>query len=265
MVDLVLERYSEVKEDLQVSISGFGEPLLWGGIYGFLKELKNRDITTEMNSNATELTEESALRLIGNLDYLQVSLNVPNAELFRKHKNSDTYEKVKKNLELFFELKGNQKPITDLRFLKFPETEPLISQALREWGPMLGKGDAVAVAEFENWMGAIDESVYGVKYDKSNPKKLRIICADLFGKYLTITKEGNTYACCFAVALPPDYPTMLGNIKYYTIMDLLLSWKREAQYRAQYDGKYLHQCGVCSKIRITPPMTRYMNPDEYYE
>ena len=130
---------------------------------------------------------------------------------------------------------------------------------------MLGKGDGITVAQLENWMGAIDESFFGVKYDYSNPDNLRIICGDLFGKYLTITKEGNTYACCFAVALPPDYPTMLGNIKDYTIKDLLWSFKREAQYKAQQNQKYLNQCAVCSKIRITPPSMRYVNPPEYYE
>ena len=194
MVDLVLERYAEVKEPLDVSISGLGEPLLWSGLFDFIDELKEMGITVEMNTNATELTEEKSRWLIGQLDRVQVSLNVPNAEMFKRHKNSDTYELVKNNLEVFFELKGDKKPVTDLRFLKFPETEPLIPQALKEWGAMLPPGDAVIVAEFENWMGAIDESHFGIKYDRTPPEHAVIICSDLFGKYLTITKEGNTYA-----------------------------------------------------------------------
>lgn len=265
MANLVLKRYAEIEEPLDVSISGFGEPLLWPGIFDFIDELKDFGITVEMNTNATELTGWAGKLLIGQLDRMQVSINVPNAEMFKRHKNSDTYEKVRDNLEQFFKLKGDSKPVTDLRFLKFPETEPLIPQAMKEWGRMLPKGDAIIVAEFENWMGAIDEHYFGITYDRTPPEHSVIICNDLFGKYLTITKEGNTYACCFAVALPEIYPTNLGNIKNHSIKDLLNSPNRIKQFNAQRKGKYLNQCDICSKIRVADPHTRYTNPDEFYD
>lgn len=263
MVDLVLKRYSEVKEPLRVSISGFGEPLLWKGVYKFIKDLKDMDIYIELNTNGSELTESAARQIMDVVDDIQISVSLPNAKLFKKHKGCDTYWEVRENIQHFFELKGTRKPVTTIRFLKFPETEPHLKKAIIDWALMLPEGDGIVEAEFENWMGAIDETFFGVSYPKA-PENMRVICADLLGKYLTITKEGDTYACCFAVALPPWHPTNLGNIKYYTIKDLLGSYKREALLKAQKNGEYLHQCGYCSKIRVIPPMQKWVNPPEFY-
>lgn len=243
---LLIKRILE-HENLRVSLSGFGEPLCYPRVIDFIKPLNEAGIFTEINSNGEDLVGSRAEGLIGLVDELQISLCLPTRELYKKHRKEDLYDKVKENVVNFLEMKGEKKPRVDLRFLSFPEANPFLTEAIREWAPILRKGGyGIRVAHFENWMGLIDEGEFDIEY-KPISKRVAPVCCDLFD-HLTITKEGDAYCCCMAIANPTDH-MYLGNIKDGSLQKIYDSPKREEYIEAHKKKRYDEMCANCSKIR----------------
>lgn len=244
--DLFIKRILE-HENLKVSLSGFGEPLCYSRIIEFLEPLNEAEIFTEINSNGEDLAGPRAEGLINLVNELQISLCLPTRELYKKHRNEDLYDKVKENVINFLDLKGEQKPRVDLRFLSFPETAPFLLESIREWAPIIRKGGyGIRVVYFENWMGLIDEKKYGIEY-RPISKDVAPVCSDLFD-HLTITKEGSAYCCCMAVANPTNH-MYLGNIKDNSLQEIYDNPRRKEYIEAHKEKKHPKRCLNCSKLR----------------
>lgn len=248
---ILLDRLEEYPGELAVSISGFGEPLTYSGVFNFMDELKSRrpDIILELNSNGALLDEYAATHLIDHLDELQISLNLPTRKLHDEFKGEGSYRKVYDNLTAFYLRKGNRKPKTDIRLLHFGQTKGAIKHAIMFWGLHIGAEEGVRNARFENWMGLIDESQFGIEYMR--PEEYTAVCNDLKGNHLTITKEGRAFACCFAIALPEGHFFELGNIRDHSLQELLDSEKIKTLREEQEKGIYTHECKSCSKPMVT--------------
>jgi len=254
MAEVAISRYQEA-QPLKVSISGMGEPLMWPGIYDFVDRVKELDVQLSMNSNAILLTKESE-RLIGALDELQINISLPTRELYKAYRGKDEFDTAMERLMAFYETKGDRKPDTEIRLLKFKNTEPYLKGFIRKYSPMLHEGDAIRVAYFQNWGGLIKESFFGVSYGEA-PPGYAVVCSDLLSRYLTITKEGNAFACCFAIAFPEDHPFKLGNIRENSILELLDSPKRAELRKFQAHRKYVNECAFCSKAKLGPDGAKF--------
>lgn len=272
MSELVIQRYEELDEPFTLSVSGFGEPLLYPGLMSWLQDVRHRcpEARIELNTNATLLDRKRAEWLIELVDEIQISLNIPfefdedGHELFKMVKGCD-YATVRRNIENFYEIKGEGKPETDIRILKTKYTVHRMKEILNDWGQMLPRGDAIRIAEFENWTGLIDERKWGVTYPDKREQMI-YICKDVDGTHITITKEGDTYACCHAIVFPEKHPFTLGNIKRKSIKQLLNSDWRKILFQMHKARKYLDACSTCSVLRVSPPDAglRYLNPEGFY-
>lgn len=226
MADLLIQRVSGLGEqyDLIISVSGFGEPTLYPGLMDFVCKVKSvSNASMRLNTNASLLHEIGTQIISSNcVDALTLSLNLPTEELFQKYTQTKDFTKVTGNITQFLHEKQDQKPATNLRFIKTPDAAPYLGEATRHWEKHLNNNDRVSIAELSNWGGLIGET------SKPRTGPCRYL-KNQAGKHLSITLDGYASICCFSIALKPDHPLVVGNIKDHSIEELLSLAKRRAR------------------------------------
>jgi len=115
--DLLAERISHSRTK-HVVFSGFGEPLLHPMLPAHVRRLR-REVKgrIQVNTNAMPLTKELSTKLVETgLDVLNVSYNGPERETYEQIMQGVQFERLKKNLEQFLEVRGRRKkPLLSLQ------------------------------------------------------------------------------------------------------------------------------------------------------
>ena len=112
----VLTALNDITTIKSVMFGGMGEPLLHKNIAAMLSLVKQKNIKTELLTNATMLNEKMAEELIETgLDMLWISVDGFDRSAYEKiHKGSE-FDVIIKNIEYFNKIKGNCK--TGLTFV----------------------------------------------------------------------------------------------------------------------------------------------------
>jgi sulfatase maturation enzyme AslB (radical SAM superfamily) len=115
--ELLAERISHSRTK-HVVFSGFGEPLLHPGLPAYVRRLR-REVKgrIQVNTNAMALTKELSTKLVETgLDVLNISYNGPEPEAYEQIMRGMQFEKLKRNLEQFLEVRGGRKkPVLSLQ------------------------------------------------------------------------------------------------------------------------------------------------------
>lgn len=250
MAETLLKRLGEFKRDYNICLGGIGEPLLYGSLIDFLTNLNMRTsgVPVTLFTNGILLDDKMTdlLLEIENIVGLVISLNIPTRDLYEKYHGNDTYDLVCKNIINFLDKKGDKKPATYVRLMKFNATMPHIEEAHQFWNQHISETDFVSIALIGNWNELIDEKSYGQEYGKNISRTCRRLASDS----LTITKEGSTFSCNFGCILPTSHPTYLGNIENHTLQELL-----EKKHEALKCGEYRGNPACCGYRYAIDPET----------
>ena len=115
--ELLAERISH-SGTKHVVFSGFGEPLLHPKLPAYVRRLR-REVKgrIQVNTNAMALTKELSTKLVETgLDVLNISYNGPEREAYEQIMRGMQFERLKKNLEQFLEVRGGRKkPLLSLQ------------------------------------------------------------------------------------------------------------------------------------------------------
>ena len=219
MRDLLVSRIAEIDEKYTptISISGLGEVTLYPDLMGFIREIKSaRNPVIRFNTNARYLHKVGSEIIDSQLvDYLSLSLSLPTEKLYEKYQGKNDFDVASRNMLNFLKEKGTRKPNTDVRFIDVPESSPHLEKAMKNWRRHVNKNDWVSKATLANWGGLVGEPL---ENKRNNPCRYQ---DKLLGKHLSINKEGYVGVCCFAVAVSPTHPFIIGNIKDYSINELI--------------------------------------------
>lgn len=207
-----------------------GEPLLHKNIVEMVEYAKQKGIIdVYMNTNAALLTKELGRRLIeAGLDRISISFEGTKAEIYEKNRKGAKFEKVRKNIIEFIELRNSlnpQKPKIRIQTVATPEILPTI----KEYG--------------EYWSKLVDEVAFIDFKDYSNKKKDLVsdwICPYLWQRMM-ITWDGNISVCGF------DYTDnhRLGNVKKDSIQKAWKGKEMERIRKLHRDGKS-HKIAICN-------------------
>jgi radical SAM protein with 4Fe4S-binding SPASM domain len=247
--DLTLERFRKILDDFpflkNITLQGLGEPLLNQDIYKMIHEAKRRNVRIGITTNATLLDKVASENLINSkLDWMYISLDSVDKELYEKIRRGANFDIVKRNIIKFFELKGNAVPKTNFWTLLLKENikyikeivlfadslgvEKIILQSLHNWGhetfdiirnKRIDKDDrlSILVEELKNMEKKVEVEI------TTNIHETNVKC-NWPWRSLYITTDGFVTPCCMQGADPDlinfgnvfdnDLNNILNNDKY---------------------------------------------------
>ena len=197
---------------------GGGEPLMNPDLYQMIRYCKDADIYTVVSTNATLLNEErSRLLLDSGLDHLIIAFDGATPEVYEKYRKGAKFEKVRKNILRFLEIKCESRPdlFVVIQMVRLPENQHQIKDFHRLWAvngvdEIRIKEDEIVIPEV-----ALEERV---KHDRRrNP------CYQLWQGPATINYKGDFFPCCHTWQSKP-----FGNVREQTVHEL---WNSPAMNR----------------------------------
>lgn len=223
MEDIVFYKFlQEVKEyKTPIRLVRWGEPTIHPKFKTFLKALKNADITCHINTNGTTLNSELMEFFFSiKLDSIKFSFQGISAETYREMRNVNYFDKLKNNIEIFYEMRGARKcPFIHVATTTTYETEDQIKMFKDNFSK---HADLVTVGKTQ--LSHID-SGHNVlpKLDKlkkhESLEKYHFECPEVFDK-LSLNWDGTVSACC------GDYDNFMivGNILENSLKEI---WKSD--------------------------------------
>lgn len=89
---------------------GYGEPLMYPGIFDVIRDAKKRGIVVSISTNATQLTTQTSYELLeSGLDYLIVAFDGATPETYSKYRKGASFHRVKANVDRFINLKRSHR------------------------------------------------------------------------------------------------------------------------------------------------------------
>ncbi|MBW1743294.1 MAG: radical SAM protein [Deltaproteobacteria bacterium] len=169
--ELLAERISHSRTK-HVVFSGFGEPLLHPMLPEYVRRLR-REVKgrIQVNTNAMALTQDLSSKLVETgLDVLNISYNGPDREAYEQIMRGMQFERLKRNLEQFLEVRGGRKkPVLSLQSLLGVEIVRLYGFNNRAGLlPYPEKGGRVPMADrfcYDKVMIAWDGTIYPCSHD----------------------------------------------------------------------------------------------------
>jgi len=229
----------------ELVFSGMGEPLLHPQILEMSKLAKSKGIPkVRMTTNALLLTEQRVGEILedSRLDQISFSLDALTPETYRKIKGSSNFAVAQNNIIYFLEQKHKKnqwKPFVNLHILKMKETVSEIDGFMRQWKPLLGKGDNILVKALHNFAGQVEDR----RLEEHICDGRRFPCRQLW-EFLYISWNGDVMPCCMDVLKK----LRIGNFQESSLEalwnDPLLQEIREIHLQGQY-GK-IPLCSQCS-------------------
>ncbi len=234
--------YLEVPE---VSLNGFGEPLLDSLLIDRIKYLKKSGIPiVRIYTNAGLLKERIAEELIhSGLDSINTCIDGVTKDVFERIRPGLDFDIVEKNVQEFIRLRnkmGKKKPEVFIGFLRLAENKAEWNAFVNRWSPV---ADGIYRAIPSNWANSvkltpilIDDFRYQKGYYKSP-------CIFLW-KMISIQYNGDVALCC------RDYEGkfILGNLQESNLKDIWHSKKLKTARQFHLDGNIerVSLCANCS-------------------
>lgn len=88
-----------------ITFSGYGEPLLNRNLEEMIRIAKRRGVVLNTTTNGLLLEERCETLVRSGVDLVSVSLDAPNAELYRHIRNSDAFSQVLRGISRFVEMR----------------------------------------------------------------------------------------------------------------------------------------------------------------
>jgi MoaA/NifB/PqqE/SkfB family radical SAM enzyme len=246
-------------------ISSIGETLEFKKIGEFIAYIKQEKplVKTIISTNALLLTKSMGKSLIeSGLDYIQFSLFAGNEEDHMFITESDSYEKVKKNIIQFKELKASMNsrtPLTQTFMIEAIETQAKIESFLEEWSEYVDEA-------FIRPMYNIGKTIDGLTppYEESIPSK-RYPC--IIPWYATsIVSNGDVLGCySFNWDVNERDEMVIGNINEQTLEEIWQSKKFKKLRKAHIEQK-LDNYNVCKNCNLWSAYTNiWTEKEDIYE
>jgi radical SAM protein with 4Fe4S-binding SPASM domain len=193
--------------------SGLGEPLLHPRLLEMSKLAKRKGIpNVRLITNAILLTRQKTLEILedSGFDEIGLSLDANSEETYQKVKNSAKFQIAQDNIAYFLSQK-QWKPFVSLHILKMRETADEISDFIKKWSSLLGKGDHILIKDVHNFAGQVEER----RLEEQIYRGGRFPCRQLWG-FLYISWNGDVMPCCMDVFKK----LRLGNLRNSSLQQL---------------------------------------------
>lgn len=237
----IIDECSEQPSLTNIVFTGFGEPLLHPQLIDMSRYAQTRGIPyTKMYTNCVLLNKENTEKLIreSGFDEITFSLNAPTQELYKRMKNSSSYQAEVENIEYFLKrrkcLKAH-KPFVNLQLLKFNNVSLHTKGFIEKWMPLLKSGDCITVKSSHSFAGQVDEPGVGDVFDYRE----RLPCS-LLWNYLFVSWNGDVTPCC----VDPFKKLMIGNILGASLGELWQS-PEMIRMRKMHREKNYHLLPLC--------------------
>lgn len=188
-----------------VSIGGLGEPTLhprFSELMNFLYD-EYRGVTLHMDSNFSMMTEERAAALVGKIDSITWSFNIPDPVVYAKVEGANTMMQALENFKRFMALRreaGNGKPSVSVQiFQGYEHRYGWLLKQLEECGDEF----AVNFKPINNFFGHLRP----IRPETVSPRET---CYALLNS-LNMSKDGDVYACCSGFYYAAGSEMFLGN------------------------------------------------------
>jgi MoaA/NifB/PqqE/SkfB family radical SAM enzyme len=227
---------------LIIALHKDGEPLLDPLLFEKIKYIKEylRNSTVMFNSNAMLLDKDKARRLLDSgLDRVTFSVDGASKETYEKIRVGLKYDVVKKNLDMFFELKkaSTNKTRVTMQMVVCKDNKSEVEKYNKQW---LGKADRIFFKSMHNFL----DMGTSIKTKRSSKRQLHF-CKQPFD-LLMIYWNGDIGLCCW------DYNNFynLGNVKRDKIIDVYNNkkFKEVRTAMCNMNAKTLKPCDKCSQI-----------------
>jgi pyruvate-formate lyase-activating enzyme len=139
---------------------GFGESMLhpkWADLLGHARAKGVRPIV--VLTNGTLLNEKNVARLLSlDVDAVVVSIDGVAPETYAKVRVGGDLHAVEANVRRFLAARGPApRPRLVLRIIRMKETAAEIAAFFERWRPLLGPADEIAINEFNDWAGKVED------------------------------------------------------------------------------------------------------------
>lgn len=185
---------------VSLSLSGFGEPLLWPYLEDGIRYIKSlrSDILVVFNTNGVLLSGDWADRLIAaGLDHLCISINGANRQTYADVQGVDSWDRAVSGTTAFLQRRNNsplfwktRHPDVRIQVLETDEIVPLVPAFRAIWKQYVTPADDIYVKPVCDWGGTVATKYY--KEVLSRPS--RFPCPLLWIK-LAIDVDGWIYIC----------------------------------------------------------------------
>lgn len=229
-------------EGIRFFLHNIGEPLLDPSFFEKVKYIKENLLrsTVTFNSNAMLLDENKSRQLLNSgADKVIFSVDGASQETYERIREGLKYDRVKNNLDRFFELKKNSlsKIKVTLQMVVCEDNKSEIEKYKNQWS---GKSDAVVFKPAHNFLDAGKS----IKTKKLSKKQLHFCCYPF--DMMTIYWNGVVGLCCW------DYDNFcsFGNIENEKIIDVYnnASFERIREAMHERNAETITPCNRCSRI-----------------
>lgn len=186
----IIDQIYMVKPKILLHVAG--EPLLNKNSFEMIRYAKNRGCWVGIHTNATLLTEEMSMRILGSsLDYISFSFDGLTAEVYEKVRVGARFTQVKTQIETFLELRYKMKAESTrakIEIIAMEETKKQIRDFIKHW--MTKRVDHISIKPVGDWLGLVDSRTL------NKPRAFgHRPCRDIFHK-CAILVDGTVVPCC---------------------------------------------------------------------
>ncbi len=112
--DMTLDEFKKIIDQLKyvtsINLQGLGEPLLNKDIFSMVEYARSKNIEIGFFSNATLIDEEMAKKIVNvGLDYINISLDAANKDIYERIRKGAKFDKVIKNIKTLVKIKSERK------------------------------------------------------------------------------------------------------------------------------------------------------------
>lgn len=177
---------------------GFGEPMLhprWADLVGHARAKGIRPIV--VLTNGTLLNGKNVERLLAlEIDALVVSIDGVDPSTYASVRVGGDLLAVEENVRRLLAARGPaRRPRLVLRIIRMRETAAEIAAFFEKWRPLLGPSDEIAINEFNDWAGKVEDRSDAPRPGQGPAGAARPPCRMLWSN-LSVHADGKVSACC---------------------------------------------------------------------
>lgn len=220
--------------------TGPGEPLLHPKLLEMSKLAKRKRIPyVRLITNAILLTRQKTPQILADsgLDEIGLSLDAATQRTYQKIKRSSKFQIAQENIPYFLNQKKKRwKPFVSLHILKMRETAGEISDFVKKWSSLLGKGDHIFIKDVHNFAGQVEDR----RLEEQIHRRERYPCRQLW-EFLYVSWNGDVMPCCMDVFKK----LKLGNLRNSSLQQLWDSSFLQGIRRIRLQERY-EEIPLCS-------------------
>jgi len=189
---------------------GGGEPLLNPEIFRMIRYCKEKNLRTEISTNATLLKGDTIEEIFDSgLDYIILAFDGATPEVYEKYRKGAKFEITRRNILNFLQRKKerNSSLTVIIQMVRLPENQHQIKDFMKLWNI---KGvDSIRIKEDEICIDGVSLNDRKKRALRRNP------CHLLWQGPLFISENGDVYPCCYMWRSEP-----VGNLQKESLLQI---------------------------------------------